>query len=84
MTDLLPFRKDAVEILNHTSRPRPVQLIDSKDFLSSPRPSLVQLNRLPTDFSDKDSAEVIPDYNFLLVLSPTVHEISILGFSLRL
>ena len=29
------------------------------------KPSLVQLNRLPTDFSDKDSAEVIPDDNLL-------------------
>ena len=40
----LPFRKGAVKILKHISRP-----------------SLVQLNRLPTYFSDKDSVEVIPD-----------------------
>ena len=57
---------------------------DSIKFSAIARPRPVQLNRLPTDFSDKDSVEDIPDYNFLLVLSLTVHEISILGFSLRL
>ena len=41
------------------------------------KPSLVQLNRLPTDFSDKDSVEVIPDYNFQMVPSPTVSEVVI-------
>ena len=34
------------------------------------KPSLVQLNRLPTDFSDKDSAEV-------MVPSPTASEVVI-------
>ena len=46
-----------------TLRPYLVQLIDSKDFLFSPRLSLVQLNRPQTDFSDEDSVEVIKGFS---------------------
>ena len=69
MTDLYLSGKMQLKF-DHISRPRPVQLIDFEDLLSSPRPSLVHLNRLPTDFSDKNSAEV-------MVPSPTVCEVVI-------
>ena len=65
MVRMWPRHGDVLTIIpvEDISRPRPVQLIDPKIFcfLSSPRPSLVQLNRPLTDFPDKDSVEVIQD-----------------------
>ena len=78
MTDLYLSGKSQLNSQSYfkTLRPYPVQLINSKDFLSSPRPSLVQLNRFPTNFSDDDSVEVIFRFFFEIiipmVLSPTV------------
>ena len=63
LPDPIPVSCQGVSV-EDISRPRPVQLIDPKIFclLSSHRPSLVQLNRPQTDFSNEDSVEVIQDF----------------------